>query len=114
MDTNFSSNQQPGQQQYKNQNPQGQEIASLILGILSILVSFSIFGFRHMYMKGMTILACSIVGLILGIISNKKNKNGMATTGIILSGIALIILLLTMVACSACALIGCASLAMFF
>lgn len=88
---NYNYNQQQGyqngynqpQQYYQNptDNSKGLAIASLVLGIVGIVFSF--------------ILCigpiCSIVGLILGIVSRKKNSvnNGMATAGIVLSIIVL-------------------------
>ena len=59
-------------------------IASLVLGIIGFLMSFSIFGDLC--------LILSVVGGVLGIISIVKKQNkGMAIAGVILCVIALII-----------------------
>ena len=62
----------------------GMGIASLILGIVSIAL------FCCCYLS----IPCSITGLILGIVSKvkKKENNGVAIAGIILSAIALVAL----------------------
>ena len=44
----------------------------------------------------------SIVGLVLGIVGKKKNPTGMATAGIVLSIIGLILSTLVIIACIAC------------
>jgi hypothetical protein len=62
----------------------------------------------------MVACTCAVIGLILGITSNKKEKNGMAIAGIVLSCIGLGIFLMSMAACTACALVGCTSLACQF
>lgn len=60
-------------------------IASLILGIISFLISFSFF-------KDLSLIL-AIVGLVLGIISLVKKKNkGLCITGIILTVLSLVIL----------------------
>lgn len=69
------------QQQYYQQpadNSRGFAIASLVLGIASFLCCGTV---------------CSILGLVFGIISRKKNpvNNSMATAGIVLSIIALVL-----------------------
>ncbi|MCI6653471.1 MAG: DUF4190 domain-containing protein [Ruminococcus sp.] len=85
---NYNYNQQQGYQNGYNQpqqyyqepadNSKGFAVASLVLGIVSFFCCGSV---------------CSIVGLILGIMSRKKKPvdNGMATAGIVLSIIALVI-----------------------
>ncbi len=77
------SYQQPNMPQGPVQPPpgKGQSIASMVLGIVSLVVPYG----------G---LAIAIVGLILGIISKKKLQSvgapfGMATAGIVTSIIAL-------------------------
>ena len=64
------------------QQPQekGLNIASLVLGIIS-LISFCLF-----YLS----LPLGIIGLILGILGHKKNPEGMAKAGIILSIIGIV------------------------
>lgn len=73
----------------------GKAIASLVLGIISIVTiftgTFAIVG-----------IVLSIVGLILGINSRKENPSGMATAGIVLSIISLVLTSLTVLACVAC------------
>lgn len=106
MDSNMLQNQQSNQQPIQ----QGPEIASLVLGIASTVIALSIFDIRGVFFKMMLAVTCAIIGLILGITSNKNCRNGMATAGIILSCIGLAISMLSMFACSACAIVGCVSL----
>lgn len=85
---NNNYNQQQGYQNGYNQpqqyyqepadNSKGFAIASLVLGILSFFCCGTV---------------CSILGLVFGIISRKKNpvNNSMATAGIVLSIIALVL-----------------------
>lgn len=85
---NNNYNQQQGYQNGYNQpqqyyqepadNSRGFAIASLVLGILSFFCCGTV---------------CSILGLVFGIISRKKNpvNNSMATAGIVLSIIALVL-----------------------
>ena len=85
---NYNYNQQQGYQNGYNQpqqyyqepadNSRGFAIASLVLGILSLFCCGTV---------------CSILGLVFGIISRKKNpvNNSMATAGIVLSIIALVL-----------------------
>ena len=85
---NYNYNQQQGYQNGYNQpqqyyqepadNSKGVAIASLVLGIASFLCCGTV---------------CSILGLVFGIISRKKNpvNNSMATAGIVLSIIALVL-----------------------
>jgi hypothetical protein len=94
-------------------NQQNTEIVALILGITATVLALSVFDVRHLFLKVILGVACAIIGLILGISSNKKGRNGLATAGIILSCIGLAIFLLSILACSACAIIGCASLSFF-
>ncbi|MGN0463023.1 MAG: DUF4190 domain-containing protein [Ruminococcus sp.] len=91
---NYNYNQQNGYQNGYNQpqqyyqepadNSKGLAIASLVLGIVSFFCCGSV---------------CSIVGLVLGIMSRKKNpvNNGMATAGIVLSIIALVLWLVVVI-----------------
>ena len=58
----------------------GMAIASLVLGIVGI-----VFGCCLWYIT----IPCAIIGLILGVMANKQEKNGMATAGIVLSSISL-------------------------
>ena len=100
-------------QQKKNKNiEKGLSIASLVLGIISILWTFiMILGYEQaietikveyyynetiiyvmFYYIGYTLfsLTPSIISLVLGLMSIKKEKNAMSTAGIILSGITLV------------------------
>lgn len=70
------------------QGGKGMAIASMILGIVSIVTSC-------IWYLG---IPCAIVGLILGILHNKKNeKSGMATAGIVCSIISLVLVILILV-----------------
>ena len=68
----------------KKDNSKGMAIASLVLGIVSFFCCGPI---------------SAVVGIVLGVISrkNKPNENGMATAGIILSVIALILWVVLMI-----------------
>lgn len=82
MDENMVYNQEP-QNTGAPQPPQekkGFAIASMILGIVAIVLGGCLW-----YIS----IPCAVVGLILGALSAKAKKNGMATTGIVLSIIAL-------------------------
>ena len=70
-------------------------IASMVLGIVSVVCSF---------IGGLNLLGLvlGVVGLILGIIAKKKAPSGMATAGIVLSIIGISITLLVLIACAAC------------
>ena len=82
---------QPNQQQPAD----GKAIASLVLGIVSLVTIF----FGYGALLG---LILSIVGLILGINSKKTRPSGMATAGVVLNIIALVLCALTFIACVAC------------
>ena len=66
--------------QEKAEDGQGFAIASLVLGIISIIRFCQPF-----------VLPCAILALVFGLIAKKKKQNGMATAGIILGAISLII-----------------------
>ena len=108
-------------QQKKNKNiEKGLSIASLVLGIISILWTFiMILGYEQaietikveyyynetiiyvmFYYIGYTLfsLTPSIISLVLGLMSIKKEKNAMSTAGIILSGITLVACLFILIA----------------
>nr|WP_122012958.1 hypothetical protein [Maliibacterium massiliense] len=90
----------------QQQKTNGKAIASMVLGIVGLVcVLFSV-----TVVMGWIGIACAIVGLILGIMAKKEQPSGMATTGIVLSIIALGLLILTMIACVACAACASASL----
>ena len=69
-------------------------IASLVLGIISLVLSF--FGL------GMISVFTVIIGIILGVLGRKDpEKKGMATAGLICSIIALVLGIVMWVACAA-------------
>ncbi|MBO4910584.1 MAG: hypothetical protein J5476_15030 [Lachnospiraceae bacterium] len=74
-------------------SPNGFHIASLILGILSILCCVCV------AFWGVPNLILGVTGLILGIVGNKKNKHGLGTAGIVCSiigiGLAIIVFAFT-------------------
>lgn len=73
----------------------GFAIASLVLGIVSIV--FSLIGLSFPF--GLII---GIVGIVLGVMAKKKNPTGMATAGLVLSIIGTILCALIFIACAAC------------
>ena len=69
-------------------------IASLVLGIVSLVLSF--FGL------GMISVFTVIIGIILGVLGRKDpEKKGMATAGLVCSIIALVIGVIMWIACAA-------------
>jgi len=70
-------------------------VASMVLGIVSIVFSF-IGGLNFVG------LVVGIVGLVLGILAKKKAPSGMATAGIVCSIIGIVLTALVLVACAAC------------
>ena len=84
-------------------------VASLILGILSLLLMWIPF-------FGLVAILTSILGIILGVVGKKQlvereEPTGMATAGIVMSIIALILSVVFTLLCAAC--IGAAGLAGF-
>lgn len=77
----YTANPQYQQYQPRQQEAKGMSIASMVLGIIS-LVLFCIW-----YLS----IPLAIVGLVLGILGRKKGGKGMATAGIICSIIALVL-----------------------
>ena len=78
---------------------------SLVLGIVSVIFALPIF-----YIG----LICGVVGLVLAVVSKKRQPSGMATAGMVLSiiGLALsLVLLLSVLACAG-AVIGGTSMLM--
>ena len=71
----------------------GLAIASLVLGIVSIVFCFII------QWLGLII---GIVGIVLGVMAKKKNPTGMATAGLVLSIIGTVLCALIFIACAAC------------
>ena len=69
-------------------------IASLILGIISLILSF--FGL------GIISVFTAIIGIILGVLGRKDpEKKGMATAGLVCSIIALVLGVIMWIACAA-------------
>ena len=69
-------------------------IASLVLGIVSLVLSF--FGL------GIISVFTAIVGIILGVLGRKDpEKKGMATAGLVCSIIALVLGIIMWIACAA-------------
>lgn len=70
-------------------------IASLVLGIVAIVFSF---------IPGLNFLGLisGIVGLVLGVIAKKKTPSGMATAGLVVSIIGVVLTALVLIACVAC------------
>lgn len=75
-------------------------VASLVLGILSLLLSLSISWVGLGFIPAIV----GIIGIILGVLARKKDdeKKGMATAGLVMSIIAVALGLITFLACAAC------------
>ncbi len=71
-------------------------VASLILGIISVVIALFISGF------GWIAALLGIVGIILGAMARKNGKDGVATAGLVLSIIGVVLGLLLYIACVAC------------
>ena len=71
-------------------------VASLILGIVSVVIAVFISGF------GWVAALLGIVGIILGALARKNGTGGVATAGLVLSIIGLVLGLLLYIACVAC------------
>ncbi|MBP5555916.1 MAG: DUF4190 domain-containing protein [Lachnospiraceae bacterium] len=67
--------------------PNGFQITSLVLGIMSILCCFCIW----LWFWGIPSIVLSIAGIIFGIVGNKKNKHGVGTAGIVCSIIGIVL-----------------------
>lgn len=72
----------------------GLAIASLVLGILSIIMVF---------VYAWVGIICAIVGIVLAVVAKKQNPSGLATAGLVLSIIALAICIISIIAVVACA-----------
>ena len=73
----------------------GFAIASLVLGIVSIVFCF----IPGLILVG---LITGIIGVVFGVLAKKKNPTGMATAGLVCSIIGLILSSLVIIACAAC------------
>lgn len=67
-------------------------LASLILGIISLVLMFLTLSTKISF--GAIPSICAIIGIILGIMQNKEEKNNKATTGIILCLIYVVIFII--------------------
>ncbi|HBB27840.1 MAG TPA: hypothetical protein DC000_01065 [Clostridiales bacterium] len=74
----------------------GKAIASLVLGIVSLVCVF----FGYGAILGIIL---GIIGIVLGISSKKEQPSGMATAGLVLSIISVALCALSFIACIACA-----------
>lgn len=84
MDENNNNVQNTPEPDQQVVEKKGFAIASLVLGIVAIVSGCAWY----------VAIPCAIVGLILGIMANKVKKTGMATAGIVLSIIALVLAVL--------------------
>lgn len=84
-----TANQQPVNPSNNNgQKASGIQIASLVLGIISILLCCC---------YGAPSVIMGIIGLVCGIKGNKESKNGVGTAGIVCSIIGLILGLISLI-----------------
>ncbi|MDE7435261.1 MAG: DUF4190 domain-containing protein [Lachnospiraceae bacterium] len=92
---NFNGNVDNGQQQYNqsqyggagNSDDKTMAIASMVLGILSIVLVCLMFASTILSYIG---IVCAIVAIVLGALSKKKiGKNGMATAGLVCGIVAI-------------------------
>ena len=71
-------------------------IASLILGILAIILCFT-------PIPGVIAIICAVVGIILGVLARKNpEQRGLGTAGMIVSIIALAIVIIVIIAAVVC------------
>jgi len=91
----FSSNTGNGNRTNTGQNQDGKAIASMILGIISLIFIFT----GTLAILG---LIMGIVGLVLGISANKTYKTSYATAGIVLSIIGIVVCFIVFIAALAC------------
>lgn len=73
----------------------GKAIAALVLGIFGIFMSF----WSAAVIPAIIGIIVSIVGLILGVTARKEQPSGMATAGLVLSIIALVLNVVFLIAC---------------
>ena len=84
------------------QQSNGKAVASLVLGIVSLVCIF----FGYGALLGIVL---GVVGIILGVMARKEAPSGMATAGLVLSIIAIVLCVITL-ACIICAGIGLSAL----
>ena len=77
------------------QKTPGSSIASLVLGLISLLCAWFGYGALISIITG-------IIGIILGIKGNKIQQTGMGTAGIVLSIIGLVLSIIVFFACVLC------------
>ena len=86
--------------------PNPKAIASLVLGILSVICIlynwFLVFGGDFEIGIFAIGAVTSVIGMVLGIAANKEAKSGMGTAGIVLGAISLAYCVIFIVACVAC------------
>ncbi len=74
----------------------GKAIASLVLGIVSLVCVF----FGYGAILGIIL---GIIGIVLSISAKKEQPSGMASAGLVLSIISVVLCALSFIACIACA-----------
>lgn len=77
------------------QKTPGSSIASLVLGVISLLCAWFGYGALISIITG-------IIGIILGIKGNKIQQTGVGTAGIVLSIIGLVLSIIVFFACVLC------------
>ena len=77
------------------QKTNGKAIASLVLGIVSVVTIF--FGYGALIG-----IVLGVVGIIWGVMAKKEAPSGMATAGLVLSIIAVALCAISFIACVAC------------
>ena len=81
------------------QQSNGKAVASLVLGILSILCTFGGSWFLYGSIAGIVL---GIIGIVLAVSAKKENPSGMATAGMVLSIVGVICSAIAAVACVGC------------
>ena len=73
----------------------GKAIAALVLGIFGVLLSF----WPAALIPAIVGIIVGIVGIILGVMARKEQPSGMATAGLVLSIVALVLNVVFLIAC---------------
>ncbi len=82
-------------------------VGALVLGIISLLCWFV----SSLFIPGIIGIILGIVGIVLAVLAKKKQPSGMATAGLVLCIIGLILNGIGVIACAACfGASGCAAL----